>query len=98
MSKGGGRDRHRRPRFASCRRRSVPMGVAQPTTQLFAFHPWRQDQQVDDAEDDITAARCRQINERFYRADPAGYFRTRLLTLLTLAGNPEGVLELLRQG
>lgn len=49
-------------------------------------------------DDEITAARYRQLNERFYAAEPADYLRTRLITLLALAGKPGDVLAILRAG
>jgi hypothetical protein len=49
-------------------------------------------------EPDLTTTRYRQLNERFYAAEPADYLRTRLVSLLALAGRPDEVLDLLRSG
>lgn len=39
-----------------------------------------------------------RLNRDFYRADPADYFHTRWLSLVLLAGRPDDVLALLRDG
>jgi hypothetical protein len=50
------------------------------------------------ADEDITAARFQQLNERFYTADPADYFRVRLSTLVLVAGRAGDLLGLLKEG
>jgi len=50
------------------------------------------------ADETVTAARYQQLNEQFYAAEPSEYFRTRLLTLLLLAGRTDDLLGLLREG
>lgn len=39
-----------------------------------------------------------ELNQRFYSAQPTQYFRTRLQMLLLEAGDPEGVVSLMRSG
>jgi hypothetical protein len=53
---------------------------------------------MSEADEDITAARFQQLNERFYTADPADYFRIRLSTLVLVAGRVEDLLGLLKEG
>ena len=50
---------------------------------------------MSEADEDITAARFQQLNERFYTADPADYFRIRLSTLVLVAGRAGDLLGLL---
>ena len=53
---------------------------------------------MSEEDEDVTAARYQQLNERFYTADPADYFRTRLSTLALVAGRPGDLLDLLKEG
>jgi hypothetical protein len=53
---------------------------------------------MSEADEDITAARFQQLNERFYTADPADYFRIRLSTLVLVAGRAGDLLGLLKEG
>jgi hypothetical protein len=53
---------------------------------------------IDEGADEVTVERLRELNERFYSAEPADYFRTRLRALLVLAGRSDDFAALLRQG
>ena len=53
---------------------------------------------MSETDEDVTAARYQQLNERFYNADPADYFRIRLSTLLLVAGRTGDLLGLLQEG
>jgi hypothetical protein len=53
---------------------------------------------MSEEDEDVTAARFQQLNKRFYTADPADYFRTRLSTLMLVAGRPGDLLGLLKEG
>jgi hypothetical protein len=53
---------------------------------------------MSEEDEDVTAARYQQLNERFYAADPADYFRIRLSALLLVAGRVGDLLGLLREG
>lgn len=50
---------------------------------------------MDDADDSMTKEHMREVNQAFYRAEPAEYFHMRLTTLGTAIGSPDGLHSLL---
>lgn len=50
---------------------------------------------MDDADDSMTKEHMREVNQAFYRAEPAEYFHMRLTTLGAAIGSPDGLHSLL---
>ncbi len=50
---------------------------------------------MDDADESITNEHMREMNQAFYRAEPAEYFHMRLTTLGAAIGSPDGLHDLL---